>query len=250
MYVEYQYNKDINFKFKSGDFVTFLGDLNDNFINNLIYKYDNNFISIDGIKANKDKLRKLVGLSSFSISLNVYISETVMDSLAFPLESMALNKKEMKDRIYDMAEELKITDLLDKPPSTLTLSNRTKLSIGEVLISEPKILILDNVLVCLDEDDRFLVEKIIKKYVSKGNIVFNFTSNIEEGLLGDYIVISNKDKILIQGSTVSVLNEEDIIKKLGYKLPFIVEVNKRLYDLGLIESYNFSYQGLVMKLWK
>ena len=90
----------------------------------------------------------------------------------------------------------------------------------------------------------------MKEYASKGNIILNFTNEIEESILGNKIVITDKEKILMSGNTLSVLNEEIIMKRLGFNLPFIVKLNKYFKDYNIIDNYILDDRKLVDTLWK
>ena len=90
----------------------------------------------------------------------------------------------------------------------------------------------------------------LKEYVKDGGIVLNFTNDMEETLYGDKIIVVYEKKIVCEGKTLSVLNEEKILKRLGLGLPFIVELNWYLMDYGLINKYYLSDKELVGALWK
>ena len=49
----------------------------------------------------------------------------------------------------------------------------------------------------------------------------NITSNTEEALYAESLIVYYKEKVIVEGSTISVLKEERILKKLGFKLPFV-----------------------------
>ena len=92
--------------------------------------------------------------------------------------------------------------------------------------------------------------KILKRYVKEGNIVLNFTNNVDESLYGDRIIINDNKSIIVDGKTLSVLNEDKILKKLGIGLPFIVELNKYLLNYGIIDHYELDMDKLVGVIWK
>ena len=118
------------------------------------------------------------------------------------------------------------------------------------LIVKPKMIVIDNVMSLLDEKDKKLVFKVLKEYKKHGGIVINFTNDIEETLEGDKIIIINDKKVICEGKTLSVLNEEKLLKRLGLGLPFIVELNKYFMDYGMINKYYLNDEKLVGALWK
>ncbi len=46
--------------------------------------------------------------------LDIFVAETVMDEIAFGLESLAMSKNDIKEKIESMAKRFKMTDLLNK----------------------------------------------------------------------------------------------------------------------------------------
>ena len=90
----------------------------------------------------------------------------------------------------------------------------------------------------------------IQEYVKNGGIVINFTNDIEETMFGEKIIIIYDKKLVCEGKTLSVLNEEKILKRLGLGLPFIVELNKYLMDYKLIDKYYLTNKKLVGAIWK
>ena len=118
------------------------------------------------------------------------------------------------------------------------------------LVTNPKLLLIDNLLSLLDKNDFKIVLNNLKEFIKNGGIIFNFTTNIEETILSNELIITDKEKIVISGPTLSVLNEEKIMKRLGISLPFIVMLNKYLIDYELINTYYLDYSLLGGKLWK
>lgn len=100
---------------------------------------------------------------------------------------------------------------------------------------------------------RYLKNADLKRLLSmleKNNIHFlNITSNIEEVIYTPYLIVYTSGSIQVEGDTVSVLKEEKILKRLGFRLPFIFDVSLQLNYYGLLNSVSFEAKGLVDKLW-
>ena len=62
-------------------------------------------------------------------------------------------------------------------------------------------------------------KKVIIELLKKQNINFvNITSNIEDSLLSDYIVVFDENKKVLEGNTEFVLRNEKVLKKLKTNL--------------------------------
>lgn len=245
-------DKNIVIKASEKDFITIFGSGDKTILDNLAFINDNNYITLNYKAITKKNINDLISKMGYSyISfIDSFTSETVMDELAFNLESQAKSKKEMKTTIKEFASIFNFEGELEKSPILLDDSSKAKLSILRNLISKPKVLIIDNLLSLLDKDDYLVVTNYLKEYVSLGNIIINFTSEIEESLLGNKVMVINDDKVLIEGNTISVLNEEKIMKRLNISLPFIILLNRYLKDYELIDRYYLTLESLGGALWK
>ena len=251
-YFKYRYSTDIDFNLNTGDHLTILGNSEDFFVDTLLNKNDKckKFIGDKEYTVyNKYYIRKLMSVVMYK-HLNVFVGETVMDEIAFGLESLAYKKDDITSLITSMSRRFKIDHLLLKDPNSLGSSDKVKMKIMSALIIKPNVLVLDNVLCELDYSDKLLVFDILKEYTKNEGVVINVTSDIEEALESNKIIILHDNKLACEGKTMSVLNEEKLLKRLGIGLPFIIELNKYFMDYGIINKYQLTDEKLVNALWK
>ncbi len=78
----------------------------------------------------------------------------------------------------------------------------------------------------------------------------NFTNNIDEALLTNYLIIYSEDKVIMEGNTIDILKREKDIRNLGLKLPFYIELSNLLKDYGLIDKTYIDKESLAGALWK
>lgn len=214
---------------------------------------EKSFITITG-NSNSFVLSKLMSEKEFSFVLNKFLNifngETVEDEIAFGLESKAIKKDLMKKIIKDYATKFELTSLLDKEPSGLGSSEKAKVKICSALICRTKCIVINEIFSELDKSDLKICLNLLNEYVNMGGIIINVTSDIEESLYGNEIVIYNDNILAVEGKTLSVLNEEKIMKRLGIGLPFFIELSKYLKDYEVIKNYHTSSESLVNEIWK
>ena len=115
------------------------------------------------------------------------------------------------------------------------------------LIEKPVFLILDNI---LEEFDKSTRNKIFK-YCKKNKItIVNITSNLETSLDTEYLYCLYKGKVILEGNIPEVFKEEKIFKRLGYNLPFIVDMSIQLGYYELTDKIYLDKDGLVRDVWK
>ena len=150
---------------------------------------------------------------------------------------------------YDIPEDLYALfheeELKNK--KDLTEFDELKLKILSCLNSNNKVFVFMNVLTYLANDFK---ERLIR-YLKLGNRrIINYTNEIEETLLLDYLVVIHEEEIIMEGKKEQVLQEEKILKKLGLNLPFVVELSNGLKYYGLVNKTYFNNKELVDDLWK
>ncbi len=251
-YLKYIENEIFEFSIYENSFITFLGKGNKKILNIFKFEKKQKNLYINSINSSKLSLEKIYKDISYVLNkdLDIFVSETVEDEIAFSLESLAKTKKQIKEIIDIKAKEFNLTKFLKRSPSSLGSSDRAKLKILSANVFEPKVLILDNIFSEFDYNDKIRVSLLLKEYVKKGNIVLNFTDDIEESLYGSRIIIIDEDKLIADGSTLSILKEEKLMKKMGFGVPFIIELNRYLIDYGIIENYKLDIKELVDLIWK
>jgi hypothetical protein len=109
-----------------------------------------------------------------------------------------------------------------------------------------KRLIFKNSLYGLKREEK----KEIINLLSKQNINFvNVTCDVEESLLSDYIIVYDEDKKVLEGNMESVLRNEKVLKKLGFGVPFVVDLSIQLNYYDVLKKVYFDLDELVGVLW-
>lgn len=82
------------------------------------------------------------------------------------------------------------------------------------------------------------------------NINFiNITSDIEETLYADYLYVFQGSNLIMEGKTIEVLKEEKILKRIGFSLPFTIDLSIQLKLFGIVDTIYSDIDGLVNDLW-
>ena len=89
------------------------------------------------------------------------------------------------------------------------------------------------------------------KFLKDNDIKFiNITNNMELCLYTDYLIILDNDNVLIEGLTLEVLKNDKLLKRLGFELPFLVDLSLLLKDYNLVNKIYLNNESLVGALWK
>ena len=109
-----------------------------------------------------------------------------------------------------------------------------------------KQVIFNETLYGLKLDEKMEIFKLLKKQ----NISYvNVTSNVEYALYSDYIFVYDGNKLVLEGNRNEVLKEEKTLKRLGYGLPFVVDLSIQLNYYDIFNKVYYDLDELVRALW-
>ncbi len=115
----------------------------------------------------------------------------VIDNVAFPLELRGVPKSERQDRAHHFIDMVGLANFEKRFPSQLSGGMKQRVSIARTLVSEPRILLMDEPFAALDEQTRLLLgDKILQIQQQLNQTTLLITHNLTEAVqLSDRIVV-------------------------------------------------------------
>ncbi len=203
--------------------------------------YNNEFINTKNIK----EIIKNIGVLT---DFNTLSSGTVFDNLINKLLNLKYKEIKAKKQIYEISNKLQIDKILYKNISELTSTQKKVASFALSIIHNPKLLIIDDSFDEIDNQTRQIIINYLKKM--KDCAILFITTNEEDILISDNILIINNGKIVEIGKTKELLNEEKKFTKNNIKMPFMVDLSNKLISYGLIQNVVLNIDSMVDSIWK
>ncbi len=162
--------------------------------------------------------------------------ETVYKDIAFGPHNMGCSDNEIDLRVREAANLVDIDEsMLNKSPFELSGGEKRRCAIAGVMAMQPDVLLLDEPTAGLDPYGRQKLLLTIKKYhQEKKNTVILVSHAMEEiAQVCDKVIVIDNSEIAMYDSTKKVFAKEDILNKIGLKLPQITYIMNRLKESGL-----------------
>jgi ABC-2 type transport system ATP-binding protein len=113
----------------------------------------------------------------------------------------------VKDRIANLAHELDLDTLLDRPLGELSAGQRTRAGLAKAFINRPELVLLDEPTASLDPDTADWVRGFLARYAQEANATFFIASHnmLEVERLCDQVLMMRKGQIVDSGSPKALI---------------------------------------------
>ncbi len=177
-------------------------------------------IYIDGVDITSTPIEsRRIGYSFQNPSLFPHLN--VYENIVFGIGKSVRDNK--KSQIKRLVESFGVSNLLDRDINALSGGEMQKISLARMLVTKPKIMLMDEPLVHLDTKTRVQLRKDLRRILK------------EEGVLGIYVT-HFEDDVYALADSVSVL-EKGVIKKTDTLKTMLTFPNNQPMSTSLISEF-------------
>src|SRR2546422_2748678 len=214
--------KDLTLKVEDGRFVCFLGPSGCGKTTTLrmivgLEKQDRGDIYVGGKLVNdlNPSERDIAMVFQFYA---MYPGATVRENLAFPLEQQKLPNEEIRRRVKETAEILRIDHLLDKVATKLTSGEKQRVAIGRAIIRRPQVYLMDEPLTNLDAGLRAVMRVELSRLQRelKQTMIYVTHDQLEGMSMANKIAVMNEGQILQYDTPETIFNRPSNLFVAGF----------------------------------
>lgn len=206
---------------------------------NGILKPSSGEIRIDGepisySKKGLQKLRGKVGIVFQNPDVQLF-SADVFGEISFGALNMGLPEEEARRRVEQVMEELGIAPFRDKPVHLLSGGQKKRVSIADILVMEPEILLLDEPTAALDPQYAKIIDKMIENLSARGITVLLATHDTDRALAwADRILLLDDGMVAADAEPEKIYTDAELLTRTHQEEPAVVEIFRLLTEQGML----------------
>lgn len=170
------------------------------------------------------QLRQKVGLI-FQDPEQQLVAATVEEDVSYGLCNLELPETEIQTLVEQILEEFQLTELAQRPVHQMSLGQKKRVSIADVMVLQPEILLLDEPTAYLDKLHTRNFMATLKTIHAAGTTILMSSHDLD--LIyrwADWIFVMDRGQIVLEGTPHDVFNQRQIMDDLKLEIPLIHEI--------------------------
>ncbi len=153
--------------------------------------------------------RAHLGITYLPQEPSVFRTLSVFENIEIVFESKKIPKKERKEKVKALLEEMGLLSLMEQKAASLSGGERRRVEVARALATDPKFILLDEPFAGVDPLAVADIQSIIRGLKGKGIGVFLSDHNVRETLtVCDSAYIVSSGKVIEYGTPEKIANSE------------------------------------------
>ena len=208
---------------------------------NGIYRPDSGTVLVAGEPIDYSRkgltaVRRRVGLV-FQDPDNQLFSASVYQEISFGPMNLGMPEDEVRREIERVMDYLEIAPFRERPAHALSGGQKKQVTIADVLVMHPDVIILDEPASALDAKHTKLMNQIVDKLAEEGITILMATHDMDYALeWADEIVLMHEGRVLLQADPVTVCESREALAMTNQKEPAVLKIFRSLVEKGILEE--------------
>jgi cobalt/nickel transport system ATP-binding protein len=177
--------------------------------------------AIDYNRKSLMQLRQQVGLI-FQDPEQQLVASTVEEDISYGLCNLDLPETEIKARVEQALVEFGLTELAQRPVHHMSLGQKKRVSIADVMVLQPELLLLDEPTAYLDKLHTRNLMATLKKIHGSGTTILMASHDLD--LIyrwADWVFVMDSGRLVLEGKPQDVFQQRQLMDELQLEIPLI-----------------------------
>ena len=156
-----------------------------------------------------------------------------------------MSEEEAKEAVEDVMEHLEITPFRERPTHALSGGQKKQVSIADILVMKPEMIIMDEPGASLDPRHTRMVNRIMERMTEEGITVLLATHDMDYAYAwADEIVLMHQGRILKQGTPLQVCSDREALYKTNLEPPMVLRMYEMLCHKGILKEGKYPPKSM------
>jgi cobalt/nickel transport system ATP-binding protein len=176
--------------------------------------------------------RRQVGLVFQNSDVQLF-NPTVFDEVAFSPLQMRWSKQDVRERVMETLEWLRIAHLKNRDPHRLSGGEKKRVALASVLVMDPAVLLLDEPTAGLDPRSQSQLIDLLAQWGGSSKSVITATHDLGDlRETADRCYILDSGRLVAEGSPDEILGDSELLQRSN-----LTHVHRRRHSTGEVHSH-------------
>lgn len=164
-------------------------------------------------------------------------SSSVFQEISFGPLNKGISKEVVRQDVETVMDQLSIGAFRDRPTHALSGGQKKQVSIADVLVMQPGLMILDEPAAALDPYHELLLREVIRQMTESNITVMISTHDVDYAYeWADEIILFHEGNVVAQGEPQEVFVNKRLLEMTHLKQPSVILMFEQMYKKGILRS--------------
>lgn len=174
------------------------------------------------------QLRQQIGLV-FQNPEHQLVAATVEEDISYGLYNLGLTEPEIARRVQEAIAQFDLTELANQPIHNLSLGQKKRVSIADVMVLKPKLLLLDEPTAYLDPRHTRQLINLLQQIHATGTTILLASHDLDFIYRwADWIFVMDGGQLILEGTPETVFARREVLEQLQLGVPLAIELMEQL----------------------
>jgi cobalt/nickel transport system ATP-binding protein len=174
------------------------------------------------------QLRQQIGLV-FQNPEHQLVASTVEEDISYGLYNLGLAECEIARRVQEAIEQFDLTELALVPVHNLSLGQKKRVSIADIMVLKPQLLLLDEPTAYLDPRHTQQLISLLQQIHASGTTIVLASHDLDFIYRwADWVFVMDRGQLILEGKPEIVFAQRDVLQQLQLGVPLAIELMENI----------------------
>jgi len=174
------------------------------------------------------QLRQQIGLV-FQNPEHQLVASTVEEDISYGLYNLGLTESEIAPQVQQAIDQFDLSELAREPIHNLSLGQKKRVSIADIMVLQPKLLLLDEPTAYLDPRHTRQLIGLLQQIHSAGTTILLASHDLDFIYRwADWVFVMDRGKLILEGTPETVFAQRDVLEQLQLGVPLAIELMEQM----------------------